>query len=352
MFKRRRFTSVVTAGLLAVVTLAACGGNNDAPAAGSSGNADSPGTTKIRVLLASDTTGFADVITAKTAGYFEKNGLDVEFLPYIANSGTQVQAAVKGDADVVGGAISALYFGAASNRDVIAVARASNTQNGVLLANSDFVKEQEAKGITTASPVEDRIKALEGAKFGVASRGPGSEASIRALLLHYKVPFGEDSFVALGSPAGLDSGLKSKRVDAMFTGLPGGLNPVKNNYGAIWLGPADYAATDAWDAGNIAYMAARPWTKENPETVKKFVASLQEARQLLSGDSAKAAELYMTFAPKNDAALVKESFDMIKGNYEGDPNVTENYFTKNKAIYDVAAEKPSELTFADAVWTE
>ncbi|MEU3168606.1 ABC transporter substrate-binding protein [Streptosporangium sp. NPDC006930] len=349
MFKRKRVSAILTAGLLAVVTLAACGGSDDEVATGA---ANAAGETKVRLLLAADTTGFADAITAKSAGYFEKNGLNVEFLPYIANSGTQVQAAVTGDTDIVGGAISALFFGTASDRDVVAVARASNTQNGVLLANSDFVKAQEAKGVTQASSVEERIKALEGAKFGVASRGPGSEASLRALLLHYKVPFGENSFVALGSPAGLDSGLKAKRVDAIYTGLPGGLNPVKNDYGAIWLGPADYAQTGAWDAGNIAYMAAGPWAEQNRETVKKFLASLDEARQLLADDPSKAAETYLTFSPKNDAALVKESFEMIKANYEGDAKMTENYFAKNKAIYDISSDKPSALTFADGVWTE
>lgn len=337
-------TRVAVGALGAMVLVAACGSESDDGSAGTD-------SVKVRIALVSNTTGFADALVAYGGGFFEDHGLDAELLAPIPQPATILQTAVSGEADITGVPPSSVFAADETNREVSVVARTANTPTSVVVATSDFVERQNANGVTVDSSPEERVKALDGALMGVAARGPGGEAAYRALFDHYDVPVDDDRFAAVGGgPTGLDAAIKTQQVDTVYTGLPAGLNPGAEGYGDVWLGPQDYAELEPWTAGTFCYVSSTSWADEHPEAVEGFQAALDEARELITDDPAEAARLFLKVATEEDPARTEEAFRMIQGSYEGSSLMDEDYFEKNRIMYDTVADRPSDLSYEKAVW--
>lgn len=122
---------------------------------------------------------------ARAFGLYEKNGLDVEFLPPIYNAAGALQMVIQGAADVSYSGSSAALLADQQGRDIkIFGVVLEGYQVAVSLTESGMEKLQAA-GVTMDSSFEDKIHALKGMTIASAATGSSTHMMMRYSLLKY-----------------------------------------------------------------------------------------------------------------------------------------------------------------------
>ena len=208
---------------------------------------------------------------AKDKGIFAKNGLDVEAskFPNLA----MLPGVVGKQFDLVPTTAPDLINAAASGLDVVAVAGQTIETSGNKTYQVMVRKDSGIKG----------PKDLEGKRIA----NPGVSSVMHVALLHWMKVNGADpsKVKPVETPfTHMMDQLKAKRIDAAeslqpFVGQMLGAGFV--SLGAPMLSVGDPTLFPFW-------MAQGKWARDNPEVIKKWIASLEEALKLLKSDDAMA----------------------------------------------------------------
>lgn len=214
---------------------------------------------------------------AKDEGLFEKNGLDVEFLPTGSNQ-TLVAALVAGSHQIVSVSPTVLLQAVDSGIDLVVVANCGVTaprtaQNAGLAVRG---------GVEVARP-ED----LKGKKIGTPSIGGTLDILFREWLKQKNVPEKSVTFIEVPIPNTADV-LKGGTIDAIIAGQPSLGRAVTQSNGKV----AFNFMTDLPE--NLPYttfVATREWAKDNPDAVKSFRAAVAQAADFVSANPDKTREI-------------------------------------------------------------
>ena len=219
------------------------------------------GRTKVRLGYTA-VADFYPVFVAAEQGYFDKHGLDVDFvlLPLTAN----VPPGLESDSIQIGGVSPSVFISAVDGGlDHVALSGAtlgssSSTELGLVA--------RAGSGIRTA---QDCV----GKKIGVAGIGSALHVTFRAWLIHNKVDWRKVTFVEAAFPQQPDL-LRGGTVDAVVSAEPFMSRIVDSGVGYI----ASYYTTFLPDnQQKMVYEATRAWVERNPAAVKAFRESLAEA---------------------------------------------------------------------------
>jgi ABC-type nitrate/sulfonate/bicarbonate transport system substrate-binding protein len=284
----------VPAVLVAVILLVGCGGAAQAPASGASPT--QPPTlapqapTRLRIAYSANTIDQVPTWVAFEAGYFQKNGLDVD-LQYVGGGTQTLAALVAGDSQVSiqGGneAMSAVAGGA----DVMVIANPLPVY---------AFKLEAIQGI-------DSMADLRGKKLAVSTIGGTADVALRTLLRKHGVdPDNDVTIVATGNPTTTQGALTSGAVQAALSVPPNLL--IAEASGAHPI--ADLASERIPSAQN-SVTVPRTWLNANRPIAQKLVDSLVQGLARTKADRAFTQEVIKKYVKYDDQSGLDWTYDFF-----------------------------------------
>jgi len=214
---------------------------------------------------------------AKDEGMFEKNGLNVEFLPTGSNQ-TLVAALVAGSHQIVAVSPTVLLQAVDSGIDLVVVANcgvtARRTATNVGLA---------VRGGVEISKPED----IKGKKVGTPSIGGTLDILFRQWLKQKNVPEKSVTFIEVPIPNTADV-LKGGTIDAIIAGEPSLGRAVSQSNGKVAF---NYMSEIPENLPYTTFVATREWAKANTGTIKSFRTAFAEAAGYVAANQGKTREI-------------------------------------------------------------
>ena len=277
----------------APLLLAACGGSTGgAPTAGPTAKptvaaptqapAASPaakpaaGTTQVRLSMPVKAYTFFAYYVAQRRGSFAEEALQVEAVT-TGGQGPDIQALVAGEVDFNFAAGNGQMEAFKQGRKLLGV---FNALEKLMLNAVMHVDVAHERGVTTQSPLADKLAALKG--LTIAGTRPGA---IPNQLAEYMVrqagydPQKDVEIVGAGEGAALIAALESRQVDVVVTATPvpeqtvarGSATMLVNNAGGELPGLVPF---------NMATVLVRPeYAERNPDVVGRFVRAARKANE-------------------------------------------------------------------------
>ncbi len=202
---------------------------------------------------------------ARDRGYFEEEGLEVEFLTQ-ENQSLVVGAVLSGDADIASAGVNAAVLNAASHGDLVIVASTIAEKAG--FHNAAF--------FTSVANYEAGLRsARDFAGRGVGGTVPGNGFHYSLLLAGRKYGYrGEDCFRMLGNVGNLVAAVKSGSLDAgIYTG------PVALNLEATGEGKMIGWAADVGDFMTSGVYVTRKALERRRSAIARFLRANFRATQ-------------------------------------------------------------------------
>lgn len=227
------------------------------------------------------TTDCASAMVAHDEGIFAKHGLDVDMT--LIGINTNIPPAIVSNSIQIGGPTETVFLQAVDGGlDLVAIDGASIMDP----VSSGMIAAVARNGVT----IKD-AKDFVGKKVGA----PGIGAFLHVLFRKWLIEKGVDpksvNFVEVTFPTMSDA-LKSGAVDAVLTAEPfisrmlaAGVGSVATHY-ALDLGGSEPI---------ISYVAARSFAEQNPDAIKAFRASIEEAAVIVNSDREKASQAISKF---------------------------------------------------------
>lgn len=245
---------------------------------------------------------FSAYYIAKSAGIFEKNGLDVQ-----VNTGPSGSAMV---AYVIQNQVQSAFGAEAAG------IQNHNIDPNVIVAAEGALMLQWY-GLVARD--YDSLDQLKGKKIGVA-RGSGSEVFWLAMIEKLKLKASDYKIVQVEAPE-MVAALERRDIDAFSAWEP-------------WLTRAVGSVQNTkliLDNGGImsprVYIYLnRGWAEKNPAAAVSFMRSMVEATDLINKDPAKAATLVATFL-KLDKDLTENLMRKLRFDVRLDQDSLENFIT-------------------------
>ena len=221
------------------------------------------------------TSDCASAMVARDEGIFAKHGLDVDMT--LIGINTNIPPAIVSDSIQVGGPTETVFLQAVDGGlDLVAIDGASvmdPVSNGLIAA------------VARNGVVIKNARGFIGKKVGAPGIGAFLDVLFRKWLIQNGVDPKSVNFVEVTFPTMSDA-LKSGSVDAVLTAEPFISRMAKAGTGAV---AARYAAELGRTEPIISYVATRSFAEKNPDVVKAFRASIEEAAAIVNSDREKAS---------------------------------------------------------------
>lgn len=214
---------------------------------------------------------------AKDEGMFEKNGLNVEFLPTGSNQ-TLVAALVAGSHQIVSVSPTVLLQAVDSGIDLVVVANC-----GVTAPRTAKNAGLAVRGGVEISKPED----LVGKKVGTPSIGGTLDILFRQWLKQKNVSEDSITFIEVPIPNTADV-LKGGTIDAIIAGEPSIGRAVAQSNGKVAF---NYMSELPENLPYTTFVATREWAKDNPATIKSFRTAFSQAADFVAANQSETREI-------------------------------------------------------------
>jgi NitT/TauT family transport system substrate-binding protein len=269
---------------------------------GSGQNADA----QDKVTFASSSTSMLNlpVYVADVLGYFAEQKIEPEIVVFKNGGATALAAVLGGNADVYIGAPSSALGAANKGADAMVFGAIMTEVALDIIAQ----KEVAAKaGLTAASSVLARFRALKGLKIGVTGAGSATHQIAQyALKTAGLDPERDATIVFVNSNEDMQAAYLSKRVDALVTANPTSVAMVKDGSFLLANGAAgDYATLQGM--ASLVLVATKKWLSARPDRATRLLIAIKSAEAAIHDPevSKKARDLVQA---KYFAQLDKEIF--------------------------------------------
>jgi NitT/TauT family transport system substrate-binding protein len=221
------------------------------------------------------TSDCASAMVAHDEGIFAKHGLDVDMT--LIGINTNIPPAIVSDSIQIGGPTATVFLQAVDGGlDLVALDGATVMDP---IANGQ-IAAVERKGITLKT-----AKDFVGKKVGAPGIGAFLDVLFRKWLIQNGVDPKSVNFVEVTFPTMSDT-LKSGSVDAVLTAEPFIARMQKAGTGTVAV---RYASELGRTEPIISYVSTRSFAEKNPDVVKAFRASIDEAAAIVNSDREKAS---------------------------------------------------------------
>ena len=233
---------------------------------------------KLTVVMSSWDLLFWGTLTAQELGLFDKEDLAVE-LVHTGGGAKSLAAVAGGDADFNIGAPASAFRARAKGSDVMMIAPAISQYTDNVTMSDAWARKH---GISSASPYEEKLKALKGMTLAVSSVGGGASQLVRYLAKQAKLdPDRDITMTAIPTGDSMLAALKIGRIDGFVIPPPTGDTAIKD-HGAQSMfatGKGEVKPLDGFVY--IGVIARESWLKKNPELTVRFLRAEQRALNLI-----------------------------------------------------------------------
>lgn len=237
---------------------------------------------KVKVLMPAVALSMTPVYLAKSKGFFQEEGLDVETAA-TAGGGLDIRALIAGEVDFVFTPGDNVILAYQEGKRLTMVMTGLHRVVINWAMHKDVAK---AKGITSESPLPEKLKALNGLTVGATQ--PGALTAHLAAFVIRKAGFTpqqEVKILPVGAGPTWLAALENKKVDVALTATPIPETAINRGFAIMFLdnGKGEDPSLPEFLMANLV---TRPEvTQKNPELVRKMVRALVKANRWALGST-------------------------------------------------------------------
>ena len=216
---------------------------------------------------------------AHELGLWRAEGVESELVA--VRSGPLVIAALQsGDADYAVASFDSLVsLHERSRRDAIAIGAVLSRLTMNVVVHREVAA---SRGVTRASPLTERLRALRGLTLGVTQPGAVSDLYSRYFLRRGGAdPERDATLVTIGDGAALLAALKSRQIQGYVLSAPGPQIAEREGFGTILVRPALGDVAELTDFAAVVVLTGQQHAARQPAQVRAFLAGLAGARRLM-----------------------------------------------------------------------
>jgi NitT/TauT family transport system substrate-binding protein len=307
---------------------------------------------KLTVVMSSWDLLFWGTLAASELGLFDKEGMSVELVR--TGGGAKSLAAVAGgDADFNIGAPASAFRANAKGSDVVMIAPAISQYTDNVTMSSAWAKKNN---ITSASPYEQKLKALKGMTLAVSSVGGGASQLLRFLAKEAKLdPDRDFTMTAIPEGSSMLAAMSLGRIDGFVIPPPTGDDAIKN-HGAQSMfatGRGEVKSLDGFVY--IGVIARESWLKKNPDLAVRFLRVQQQALDIIHNPATtnKARDaVWQKYHSRTEKALFDELWAAAEPSYPKTIAVTQAMIDRvANFVNDTTPNDPLDKDAVKKAWT-
>lgn len=252
---------------------------------------------RVRIAVLSTSIATIEVYLAKSLGFFEQEGLDVQ-LEELSSTGKTMEALLGGSVAICASTYEQTIQAAALGRDVRSFFLLYTFPNVALV-------------VAPGRPLITTIEQLKHVTVGVTSLGSASQNYLSLILLRYGMSLADVQPVAIGTAATSIAALENNKVDAaMLNSIPLEMLRARRPDVKVLVDLRTREGTAAlFGVPHVpvgAVVSSSRWLAENPDTARRITRALAKAGRWIHERSSTevAASLPASWhTPGSDAAL-------------------------------------------------
>ncbi|MBI2861672.1 MAG: ABC transporter substrate-binding protein [Chloroflexi bacterium] len=282
---------------------------------------------------------YFSVLAAAGKGYFEQEGLDIDWVAL--GSGAKSLAAVLGKSVPIGLAAAPEVIAAvAQGQPIKAFATQATGEHGDVTIRKDVA---EKKGITERSSLADKANALKGLRIGATSPGSGTDYAIRYLLNKFNVDPERDVEITYVGAANLVPALRQGTIDVMSKTALDSAQAFSEGFGMVIV---KYYAGDVPETNDNLYNMAishKDAISAQAELLEAFTRGLWKGTKLTHEDKNGAREaVYKAFFTDMAPEVFRLAFDdtYLDGGFPKSPTAEEKNFRATLDYRTKATKEP------------
>ncbi len=272
--------------------------------------------TKVTFTEGAHVIGFSPLYLAMEQGFFRDEGLDVE-LTTVGGGAISVAAVTSGSA----------LLGFSGGPEAVDAARKGSPIRIVATSTSEFAsnviankKWLETKGVTRDSPLEQRVKALKGAKIAITSPGSSTDQLARFLLKKYGMnPDTDVELLALRTGPPILAALKQGTADVVVLSPPTGEQAVAEGFGTVLINPLAGEVPEI--KGHIFHIGSASLRdiQQRPQLVKGAIKAIARAERMMRSDKANAKRVLQSHFKDLDPAVFDVAYENTAPAFPANP---------------------------------
>jgi NitT/TauT family transport system substrate-binding protein len=243
---------------------------------------------KVRVGLPTEGFFYIPLYLAIDAGLMSAEGIDAELVQFRG-----------GGASIAGLASRSVEFCICAIHNAInaAVKGSDVTLIGTVIgqyASNVVIRDDVAQrlGITSATPVAQRLAALKGLKIGATGVGSGTDFLIRYLAKKANLsPERDFTVLFLGSAGAVLSAFSQRRIDGFVFSSPTSDIGLLRYKGVLLLDMSRGEFEDLRGYPSMALSARKSWLNANRDVSLRFVRAMAKANRMIHDQPAKARQI-------------------------------------------------------------
>lgn len=323
--------------------LAAAGG---AAVPGARAWAQGGAVTPVRAAVSAPGLSFAALYMAKAKDLWQKNSLACE-LKLVQGGALAVAALTSGEADMacVTSSDPLIAWDKGIRTQVIAAFTSGLAMQ--MAARSDWMTKT---GITPKGSAEAKIKALKGARVGVATIGGGPAQYVKHIATMYGLDGERDmKLLAVGLGAARIAALRENQVDVIVGSAPDADVVALQGFGDLYIN----FATEVPSFQDFPYtvlIVTTDFAAKNAETTRRIAHTIGQGNDFILANLDEAVAILTKEFPRIDAAAIRRSMERDKPTFPAGGRMTESMWenavkiaASMKTVKTVPSAKEGEL---------
>jgi NitT/TauT family transport system substrate-binding protein len=312
--------------------------------------ADAQTPRKVKMTIPVIALSMTPVYLAQAKGFFADEGLSVE-VTATSGGGPDIRALIAGDVDFSFTTGDQVIVAHQEGKPLVMV---MSGLNKVFINWAMHKEAAKAKGITEASPLQEKLKSLKGLTVGVTN-----PAALTAHLAHFLirkagyVPQQDVQVIPVGAGPTWLAALENRKVDLALTAPPVPETAIRRGFAIMFINNAK-GEDPSVSEFLMENLVVRPETpKKDPDLVRKMVRALTNANKWALSSTPKqvADALRPTFA-KTDPAIHLAGVRAVLPTLSPDGRTTERSVQATQDILEVAGLLKKRASYADIVSNE
>jgi len=281
-----------------------------------------------KVLISQASKGFLYVpsYVAAAAGYFADEGVDVEFTS-VKVTGGPATALAAGQVQFAYAAASNVILAQAQGVDIVAVGAMVGRVQADLVIQPEIAARL---GLTEATPMPERIRALKGLSFAVNGFGGGLDQVVRYLVRSEAMdPERDMVLTAIPEASGILAAFEHKRIDGFIFSPPTSSVAVAKDGGYLLINMSRGDFEPLRDFLYGALLAKSSWAAENKDLTVRVMRAYTRALDMVAKDPEGTKQAIKPYFEGLDDDIFTRAFEAVKSSYPATPRVTEAHYRQN-----------------------
>ena len=294
------------------------------PAMPGNAGAQQAGAISVRGAYAAPGLSFAGIFLANRAGLWTKNGLNVD-LKRLQGGPLSIAALTNHEVDFIGVASTDPLISWDKGIKTLAVGAFTSSLVAQFTARKDWLAKA---GVSPSSSLEQKLRALKGARIGASTIGGGPAQYTRYLVRTVGLdPETDMKILAVGFGASRMAALRTNQVDVTIGDSPEADEIEMEGFGQLYINCAEIPVFRDFPYTLLVVMA--DFAEKQPEAVRRIVHTIGQANDLFHTDLASAVDMLQKENSGMDPKAVARALDRDKNAYPRGAKMTAAMWKNN-----------------------